>query len=295
MIGSLTRSFGEKSTAEMIKIALQAESKAVSEWASWNLTWFLKKPSSDQARFDHLILEALLTHPSIESKWQNIREEIEAEDSENVESASLATAKSTTFSSITPSIPPSVTTGLPQLSELLSSINIHQQNVASDGYCMWYALSYGLHHTGVADMSARDLQRALSQFTLTNTYAPDHWGTSEHLAVAAQHFNVHIIEILQTGAGQLSGTLFQPSTLGSATEMPVLELNDILSTLQTFHAQHTPVIIMINNTPLNTDGALELSDSNHWSAGTGYPLLLRQTFSLMHQNLHLLMSFSLYF
>ena len=252
MIGSLTRSFGEKSTAEMIKMALQAESKAVSEWTSWNLTWFLKKPLSDRARFDHLILEALLTHPSIESEWQNIRKEIKTEDSGNVESASLPT-------------------GLPQLSELLSSINIHQQNVASDGYCMWHALSYGLHRTGVADMSAMDLQQALSQFTHTNTYAPDHWGTSEHLAVAAQHFNVPIIEILQTGAGQLSGTLFQPSTLGSATEMPVLELNHILSTLQTFHAQHTPVIIMINNTPLNTDGALELSDSNHWSAGTWLP------------------------
>ena len=280
----------------MIKAVLQAKPRDL----EFDLIWFLIKPIEEKARFSGSILTALLTDPAISSTWKIVRRKIKTQ-SHNHKLSLVSDRHGESFAHRRwhpfahrrwhpfahrrwhPYYPAmrhpgssrrskNIGSNTNSLTELLSSINIYQYDVSGDGYCMWHALSYGLNQSGVAaNISAHELQQTLSQFIGENNYAPELWGTSDHLDLAAQYFNVHIIELLQTGASQLSGTLFQPLATGSVLQVPVLETGDVLNALQGLHTQGQPFIIMINNTPINTSGSLELDYTNHWSAGIWMP------------------------
>ena len=281
MISELILQFGEDRTAEMIKIALQAEPNNINS-SSWRLECFLE--NQVKSRFDGVILKALLTHPEIESTWRRVSAENEKYSvvykhqitrskikskrkrvSLEIEKDSLVDRHHRHHRHHAPAM-----MNNNQLHALLSSINIHQHNVPSDGYCMWHALSFGLHQSGIAEISAIELNKVFSLLVQTNNYAPAHWGVSEHLAHVAQYYQINIIELLQTEAGELSGVMHQPLITGVET-VPVIGANNVLDELQTLHSQDVPCIIMINNTPMNDNGSLELTYTNHWSAGTWSP------------------------
>lgn len=262
MINSLVQAFNEKAVSEMVEQALTAESDAVSEYTAWNLTLFLNDPELDKAG---LIFSALLSQPRIAAEWRAVsRKSIyqPRRDYPYITANRPGTRKNNTDSSSLSST---------TLSQLLSSIGIQQQHVPADGLCMWHALSWGLNHYGVATVNGATLQHDISPLISQNdAYAPSHWGISDHLSVAAQMFNAHIMQINTPAPGLLSATFFQPSANGGTVETPLQGQNLILETLQNFHDQNTPVIIMISNIVETSEG-LTLNHSDHWSAGYWSP------------------------
>ncbi|MGI9281948.1 MAG: hypothetical protein ACR2PX_20285 [Endozoicomonas sp.] len=287
-ITSLADALGQEVIANLIRQVLNAGSVKFHEENHSNLVWLLQENiySPILPKFQEPIHSALLSHPTIKRVWDDLLRESEyiAEVKRLRHWIRVFRETSAPFKSPVkiklenlptenpPRLKPSRRARLSSSSEarklakLLSSIGIQQRHVPGDGLCMWHALAANLNHLNIGQYNTLQLQQIISSYTAASSYAPAQWGTSDHLMVVSQYFNVPVIEILSPNPGELAAIWYHPSLEGGTIIQQLTSDVDILTTLQHLHSQYTPPIIMINNMSLSNSG-LVLDGSNHWSAG----------------------------